>query len=60
MTAKTGNILSAIDIKTHFRASSVPDADANESNIIMAKLTEKGFTILEVSLAARFLRLIFI
>ena len=60
MTAKTGNILSAIDIRIHFRASSVPDADANESNKIMAKLTEKGFTILEVNMAARFFRLIYI
>ena len=55
MTAKTGNTLTAIEINDHLRASEVLDVDSNESNVITMKLTRKGFSMSEVSLASLFL-----
>ena len=54
MMAKTGSMVSAIEIKNHFKALEVLDVDENESSIIIRRLIEKGFSILEVSLAVRF------
>jgi len=55
MTEKTGKMLTALSISDHLMASDMLDVDSNESNIIIAKLTKKGFKTLEVSLAACFL-----
>ena len=50
----------AIEISDHLRALSVLDVDSKESNRINIRLTEKGFRILEVRLAIRFLILVYI
>ena len=42
-------------ITAHLKASSVLDAEANESSKIIARHSRKGFKILEVRLAIRFL-----
>lgn len=55
MTEKTGKILTAIKINDHLKASSVLDVDSNENSRISARVTKKGFRILEVRLAIRFL-----
>lgn len=47
-------MLIAIIISDHLRASGVVDVELNESSRISARLTRKGFRILEVRLARRF------
>jgi len=59
MIEKTGNILIAIKISAHLRASDVLAVDLNERSRITTKLTKKGFRILEVKLAIRLLICIF-
>ena len=46
-------MLSATEIKIHLKASNVLDVDVSESSMIIRRLIKKGFTILEVSIAAR-------
>jgi len=55
ITEKTGKILRSIKISAHPRAPNMLDVDANESNRIITRPTKKGFRILEVKLAIRFL-----
>ena len=44
-----------MEISDHLRASGTLDVDSKESNRINTRLTKKGFRILEVRLAIRFL-----
>ena len=50
--ANTGKTLKAIEINDHLIASEILEVDSKESNMITTKLTRKGFTMLEISLAS--------
>ena len=50
-TTKTGNMLTAIEIDNHLRASGVLNVDLKESRMMTARLTRKGLIILEIILA---------
>ena len=52
-------MLRAIEIDAHLRASGVLEVDLNESSKITKRLTKKGFSRLEASLASRLLVCIF-
>ena len=56
---KTGSMLTVIEIKDHLMASDVVVVDPNEINMTIARLTKKGFRILDVRLASCLLICIF-
>jgi hypothetical protein len=53
-------MLTAIEIKDHLMASDIVVVDPNESNMIIARLTKKGFRMLDVRLASCLLICIFL
>ena len=51
ITTKTGNMLTAIEIDNHLRASGVLDVDLKESRMMTARLTRNGLIMVEIILA---------